>query len=473
MKKNNLLLFLFVLSATFCMAQISIYVHQKVGEVLVVPITNIDSVTYDASVPLITTVEVNNITAVSAIISGFVNSSGGNPVLSRGVCWSTDPNPTISGNKTVDGSGTGAFTSSITGLSPNTTYYVRSYATNSVGTAYGVEKSFTCLREYLSSLSLKSGGTDIELSPAFIKTTDLYTATVSFSEGENVTITPMAENANSTITVNGVSVASGASLPVTLSVGPNSITVTVYYGGVVQQIYEINVFRKPDPSLSSMILKWGTEDISFKKPQPFDPKVYNYSSYVDYDVDAVTVTPSSESSTSTIELSTEHNKYSIVSGATSDPISLKVGLSHFQLSVDDYGDRREYNFELTRRTSSYLSNVTITAPESESTITSNPTFSRNNQTYSVVLQNPQGGNKIHVDASLEDPDADMTYILNGRIWYNSVIPEDDGSIHIAYETQVIPDVMPLNLGQNVFLITVIPTDGGPQRVYTFNITRTL
>jgi hypothetical protein len=64
-------------------------------------------------------------------------------VTSRGVCWSTSPNPTIAlSTKTSNGSGTGVFTSNITGLTSNTTYYLKAYATSSVGTAYGNEISF-------------------------------------------------------------------------------------------------------------------------------------------------------------------------------------------------------------------------------------------------------------------------------------------------------------------------------------------
>ena len=72
-----------------------------------------------------------------------MTNDGNATVTARGVCWSTSHNPTVSNSHTTDGSGTGSFTSSITGLSQNTTYYVRAYATNSVGTAYGNEVSFT------------------------------------------------------------------------------------------------------------------------------------------------------------------------------------------------------------------------------------------------------------------------------------------------------------------------------------------
>ena len=64
-------------------------------------------------------------------------------VTARGVCWSTTPNPTTANSFTSDGTGTGPYVSSLTGLTLGTTYYVRAYATNSAGTAYGNEIVFT------------------------------------------------------------------------------------------------------------------------------------------------------------------------------------------------------------------------------------------------------------------------------------------------------------------------------------------
>ncbi|MCP4216110.1 MAG: hypothetical protein GY765_15775, partial [bacterium] len=93
----------------------------------------------------VTTSAVSSVTSVSASCGGNVTSDGGAAVTSRGVCWSTAANPTTADSTTSDGSGTGAFTSSITGLNPGTLYYVRAYAVNSVGTAYGSESSLTTL----------------------------------------------------------------------------------------------------------------------------------------------------------------------------------------------------------------------------------------------------------------------------------------------------------------------------------------
>jgi hypothetical protein len=91
------------------------------------------------------TAALTDITATTATSGGTVGADGGASVTARGVCWSTTTNPTIANSKTTDGSGTGTFTSAITGLTSGTTYYVRSYATNSVGTTYGPEVSFTTL----------------------------------------------------------------------------------------------------------------------------------------------------------------------------------------------------------------------------------------------------------------------------------------------------------------------------------------
>ncbi len=93
--------------------------------------------------PTVLTQDISNITNCSAMCGGDVVNSGGANVIARGVCWSTTQNPTVNNNHTTDGAGIGAFVSSLTNLQEGTTYYVRAYATNSVGTAYGAERSFT------------------------------------------------------------------------------------------------------------------------------------------------------------------------------------------------------------------------------------------------------------------------------------------------------------------------------------------
>ena len=95
--------------------------------------------------PTVTTAAITAIDKTTANGGGEVTADGGATVTARGICWSTSQNPTISGSHTSDGTGTGSFTSAMTGLTANTTYYVRAYATNSVGTVYGEEVNFTTL----------------------------------------------------------------------------------------------------------------------------------------------------------------------------------------------------------------------------------------------------------------------------------------------------------------------------------------
>jgi uncharacterized protein (TIGR02145 family) len=93
--------------------------------------------------PTLTTASIADITNTSANCGGNVTDEGGTPVTARGVCWSTSHNPTVAlSTKTVNGAGTGTFTSSLTGLTTGATYYVRAYATNTLGTAYGNEVGF-------------------------------------------------------------------------------------------------------------------------------------------------------------------------------------------------------------------------------------------------------------------------------------------------------------------------------------------
>lgn len=95
--------------------------------------------------PNVSTATINTIIQTSAKSGGNVTFDGGSAVTQKGVCWSTNASPTISDSKTLDGGGAGAFVSSLTGLNTNTTYYVRAYATNSIGTNYGNEYSFTTI----------------------------------------------------------------------------------------------------------------------------------------------------------------------------------------------------------------------------------------------------------------------------------------------------------------------------------------
>ncbi|MFO7656810.1 MAG: FISUMP domain-containing protein [Bacteroidales bacterium] len=97
------------------------------------------------ALPVITTTNITSITSNSVSSGGNVSAGTNITVISRGVCWSLNPKPTINSNKTLNGSGTGTFTSNVSSLVPNTKYYIRAYATVAGGVAYGNELFFTTL----------------------------------------------------------------------------------------------------------------------------------------------------------------------------------------------------------------------------------------------------------------------------------------------------------------------------------------
>ncbi|PHS62557.1 MAG: hypothetical protein COB12_10540 [Flavobacterium sp.] len=92
--------------------------------------------------PTVTIAQITNITSENATSGGQITNDGGATILEKGVCWSTSPNPDITNNKTNEGSGSSDFVSEITNLNSNTEYYVRAYATNSVGTSYSEQSVF-------------------------------------------------------------------------------------------------------------------------------------------------------------------------------------------------------------------------------------------------------------------------------------------------------------------------------------------
>jgi hypothetical protein len=136
----------------------------------------------DSSLAL-TTTNVSAITQTTAVSGGNIINDGGFPVTARGVCWSNATNPTTANSKTTDGSGTGSFTSTISGLTQGQTYYVRAYATNSAGTAYGSEVSFKTL-----------ANTNILWGTVWIGTFDYPPTTECGSPNDNLTLEMYFDN---------------------------------------------------------------------------------------------------------------------------------------------------------------------------------------------------------------------------------------------------------------------------------------
>ncbi len=96
-------------------------------------------------IPVVTTTSIADITETAASCGGYVISESGSTVTAKGICWSTSQNPTTADSHTLDGAGFGVFSSNLTGLTAGTSYYVRAYATNSTGTAYGSQVNLTTI----------------------------------------------------------------------------------------------------------------------------------------------------------------------------------------------------------------------------------------------------------------------------------------------------------------------------------------
>lgn len=106
-----------------------------------------NEVSFSAAGPFPPTITTTNplVARYTALSGGTITSDGAATITARGICWSTNPNPTIDDNKTDEGTGLGAFASVMSNLEATTNYYVRAYATNSAGTGYGPELSLTTL----------------------------------------------------------------------------------------------------------------------------------------------------------------------------------------------------------------------------------------------------------------------------------------------------------------------------------------
>lgn len=154
-------------------------------------------ITFTASsitIATLSTVQVTSITLTTAVSGGTITSDGNGTITARGVCWSTTTGPTITGSKTTDGTGTGTFASTLTPLNPGTIYYVRAYATNSAGTGYGSELSFTTSSAVFATLTTTAAS-------AFTQTTATSGGNISSNGGANVTARGVCWSTSATPTI--------------------------------------------------------------------------------------------------------------------------------------------------------------------------------------------------------------------------------------------------------------------------------
>jgi hypothetical protein len=166
------------------------------------------------------TVATNAITAVthsSAASGGNIVSANGTNIMARGVCWSVNQNPTISDAKTFDGIGTGMFRSSIEGLLPNTTYFVRAYATNSSGTAYGNQISFATPAEPTRIINLNGS---LAFDNVLVGSTRQRTFTIANSGNSVLTVGAIAYPPGFAGNWNGGTIPPSGSRTVTVTFSP-------------------------------------------------------------------------------------------------------------------------------------------------------------------------------------------------------------------------------------------------------------
>jgi uncharacterized protein (TIGR02145 family) len=134
----------------------------------------------DPKPPSVATKDITEITGITAISGGTILDDGGGPIIDNGVCWSTTDQPTIDENKTMENV-SGTYVSTLTQLSPNTTYYVRAYATNTGGTGYGNSISFTTMGDEpvvmgssVINLGVNTATLSCSINPNFVNTTVLF-----------------------------------------------------------------------------------------------------------------------------------------------------------------------------------------------------------------------------------------------------------------------------------------------------------
>lgn len=144
---RTLLFILSVLWAVNVNAQALMNIHRSGEPLLQIVVNDIDSITYSAvgdpgALPIVVTLPLGAFSATTAELGGEINANGGTAITQRGIAWSTSPMPTTANNITNDGMGSGTFTTVLEGLSADSVYYARAYATNNAGTAYGNQIEF-------------------------------------------------------------------------------------------------------------------------------------------------------------------------------------------------------------------------------------------------------------------------------------------------------------------------------------------
>ncbi len=213
---------------------------------------------FSTSLPIVSTVAVASATTATATSGGYISYGGGSAVTARGICWSTSHSPTVNDNYTVDGVGTGSFTSNLTSLTAGTTYYVRAYAINGVGVGYGNEVSFTTQAPAIPTITTTAVS-------SITTTTAITGGNVTNSGGSSVTARGVCWSVLHNPTISGNHTDNGTGLGYFTSNITNLTAGTTYY----VRAYAIN-----DEGVA-----YGNE-VSFTTQQPF---VCGTSTVADFD----------------------------------------------------------------------------------------------------------------------------------------------------------------------------------------------
>jgi hypothetical protein len=223
--------------------------------------------------PTITTTATTAITSTTVTSGGNISSNGGSAVITRGICWSTTANPTVALNtKTTDGTGIGSFVSNITGLTSSTTYFLRAYATNNAGTAYGNEVSFTTSSNLIWSSEMAnttqwtvSNAPNATISTQWVRLADTSMTSSSWKQYVNYNMgsaTPM----NGVYYFDGITNLVNANYGVSNSRLTNAIPiVTTGHPSVTLKFYQLYKGFNADSTLleiSSDNINWTTIDVN-------------------------------------------------------------------------------------------------------------------------------------------------------------------------------------------------------------------
>ncbi|WP_421663229.1 cadherin-like beta sandwich domain-containing protein [Lysinibacillus telephonicus] len=390
--------------------------------------------------PTVTTDKVvSNLTQTSATVGGDVTSDGGASIKERGIVYAVSENPTTSDSKETASGTTGNFTTELTELIPNTTYHFRAYATNSEGTSYGGNQTFTTNglnnNANLSNLKLSTG----ILNPVFSPGTTEYTTNVANSV-TSISMIPTVADSTAFITVNGVPVSSGeVSADIPLTVGENDISIVVTAQNNSKKTYRITVTRalSSNADLSNLTLSSGTLSPGFSSGTT------EYTASVANSITSINVTPTAADNTATVTV----KGVLVESGQASTEIHLTVGDNEIPVTVTaQSGDTKTYIIKITRARGSKinLSNITLSSG------TLSPKFSSDTTEYTAIVANSV--TSVKVTPTVADSTASVT--VNG-------LPISSG--------EASGDIQ-LNIGSNEITI-VVTAQSGDTKTYNITITR--